>query len=310
MAHKNTRKRKRGVKRRHWCFTSFAHALPYPLSESDVRFCIYQSETAPGTGQVHLQGYIELFQEKRMGQVKAILGECHLEPRRGTRTEARDYCRKDESAIKGTQVTFGIWRTEVEFQRKLSDMLLSSMSLMDIVNTSPIDYVRHHRGLEKLFSMRMAKKAKVFRKDLQVIVYIGPTGCGKTRKACEEKDYFILPCSDRLWFDGYTNEKTLILDDFTGNIRYCLLLRILDGHPIQLEIKGGFIWGMWTKVIITSNMEPDYWYYKKFPDGISAPLNRRLTKIVHMSAVPSSPVVGSAMDFTGPLVTRSYFANQ
>ncbi len=272
---------KRGPKKRHWCFTSYLAVLPTTFDKAVVRYCIYQREICPETKREHFQGYIELFCDYRRGQVITLLGACHLEPRYASRTSAREYCRKKYGAIANTQVEFGKWRDQIAHKRKLSDMLGTDMTLADLIKESPVDYVRYHRGLEKLFARRQAASAKVFRR-VEVLVYIGVTGCGKTGRALETPDHYKLPISDRLWFDGYQGEKCLVIDDFYGNIKYGFFLQILDGHELQLPVKGGFIWAMWNKVIITSNKDPKDWYNKGYLAGVIPPaLNRRITKVIH-----------------------------
>ncbi len=271
-------RKKRGSNVRHWCFTSFLEVLPVVFDKDVVRYCLYQREISPETKRKHYQGYIEFFDCRTKGQVKKVLGECHLEARKGSRTEARNYCRKKKSAIPNTLFEFGTWREDVTRKRKLSDLLKTNITLDDLIENTPHFYVMYHRGLEKLYAFRKAKQAKKFR-NVVVEVLIGPTGSGKTRRAAGEADHFFVPCSDRLWFDGYRGERTLILDDFYGNIKYSLLLRILDGYELQLPIKGGFIWAGWTKVIITSNAEPGDWYKK----GFTPALARRITNIEHLS---------------------------
>lgn len=269
--------RKRGLKKRHWCFTSFKDALPKEF-DSCVRYVIYQREVCAETKKQHWQGYIEFFDQKRIGQVKSIIGECHLEPRMGSRAEARDYCRKEDTSVRDSQVEFGLWREDVNRKRKLADMLKSDMTLNELIDESPIDYVRYHRGLDRLFHKRQRIEAQKFRKDMEVVALIGKTGTGKTRRACAEPDHYILPCGDKLWFDGYDGQKCLIIDDFYGNIKYSYLLRILDGHELQVPIKGGFAYARWTKVIITSNDPPDCWYKV----GFTPALKRRVKSVVYL----------------------------
>ncbi len=270
--------RQRGPNQRHWCFTSYLDVLPVQFNKDIVRYCCYQREICPETKREHFQGYIEFFDCKRMGQVKSVLGQCHLEARRGSRNKARAYCRKVESAMHGTQVEFGLWREDLSRKRKLCDMLRSDMSLKQLIVEDPLAFVRYYRGLGKLFEIRSRDAAKEPRK-VTVICFIGPTGSGKTRRAVEEPDHFIMPLSDKMWFDGYAGETCLIIDDFDGGILYRHFLRILDRYELQVPIKGGFVWARWTKVIITSNLEPDAWYPK---EGFSAPLRRRIKLIYHL----------------------------
>lgn len=278
------RTRKRGPQKRHWCFTSFDEKLN-PFDPKVVRYCIFQREISESK-RSHWQGYIEFFDPKRMGQVKTVLGgQPHVEVRQASRTEAREYCRKAASAVPNTVVEFGEWREDVNRKRKLSDMLKSGITLDDLIKEAPHEYVRYHRGLEKYYARLKKAKASIFRK-LEVIVLIGPTGCGKTRRAVAYPDHFLMPCSDKLWLDGYDGETTFIIDDFYGGIKYGILLRILDGYELQLPVKGGFIWAQWTRVVITSNNDPCTWYKR----GLTPALARRITKTVHIQAPNIAPI--------------------
>ncbi len=279
--------RVRGPRGRHWCFTSFLGVLPKKFDKNIVRYCVYQREVSPETKSEHFQGYIEFFDDKRMGQVKTVLGECHLEIRHGSRYEAREYCKKKDSAIADSQVEFGLWREDLSRKRKLGDMLKTDMTLDQIIELDPMSFVRYHRGLEKLYYRRQKKKARTFRK-VQVSVYLGPTGSGKSRKALSSPNSYPMPCSDKLWFDGYEGEKTLVIDDYSGDFRYSRLLRILDGHMVSLPRKGAFVWALWDKVIITSNISPDKWYPRR--SEIDA-LRRRINRIVYFPIISIGDLV-------------------
>lgn len=251
--------RARGPRVRHWIFTSYAVPFEFKFDEDIFRYCCFQREICPDTKRQHVQGYAEFRENMRTNQVSKLLGGCHVEPRGGTRKQARDYTRKPESAISDSWEEHGVWRPDVNGKRKLRDMLKTDMTLAQLIEEDPFAFVCHHRGLKALYQYRLEKKAKKWR-SVEVLVYVGKTGTGKTRKAVEEPDHFIMPCSDKMWLDGYQDQRTLIIDDFYGNIKYSLLLRVIDGHEIQLPVKGGFVWCLWTKVIFTSNSLPCTWY--------------------------------------------------
>ena len=60
---------------------------------------------------------------------------------------------------------------------------------------------------------------------VRVLCLYGPTGTGKTYAAinliANRRDYYIAECpssrGSKLWFDGYEGQKTLVLDDFSGD---------------------------------------------------------------------------------------------
>jgi len=58
------------------------------------------------------------------------------------------------------------------------------------------------------------------------------------------------------------------MDDFYGWIEPATLYRILDMYPMQLPIKGGFVWAMWNYVFITSNVRPEEFYRKEVMDKL------------------------------------------
>jgi hypothetical protein len=88
---------------RHICFTlnnPSSDEIAFAESEH-VRYAAWQREVRE-KGTPHLQGYIEFAKNVSMKAVKALVGKgAHLEERRGTREQAREYCKKEESALSG-----------------------------------------------------------------------------------------------------------------------------------------------------------------------------------------------------------------
>ena len=64
----------------------------------------------------------------------------------------------------------------------------------------------------------------------------------------------------RLWWDGYKGEATVILDEFEGQIPQSDMKRYLDSKPLSLEIKGGSLTALYSKIILISNFHPFDWY--------------------------------------------------
>lgn len=93
------------VQRRHWVWTLWlandasiedAEATARTIFNSNlIRYSVCQAERPNGLGQrIHLQGYTEFKKSLRMSEVKKHLGykQLHLEPRAGSRADARQYC--------------------------------------------------------------------------------------------------------------------------------------------------------------------------------------------------------------------------
>jgi len=104
-----------GYKFRDWVFTlnnPSPKQMEDVLNSDQIRYIAYQLEMS-NTETRHLQGYVEF--NEPMSFVEALElfsgGNFHLERRRGTREQARDYCMKEKSRIRGPWVQ-GEWFEE------------------------------------------------------------------------------------------------------------------------------------------------------------------------------------------------------
>lgn len=227
------------------------------------------------SGTPHLQIWLTFKTAKRLAGLKKINSRAHWEVTKADRA-AEKYCKKEGQY-------FEYNNTE---QGKRSDLIsaieaLEQGGIMKVVDEHPDKYVKYYRGLERLEQMRLSKKINTFTKT-SVVVIIGAAGTGKTRM-CYEKhpELYRVPApqGDSVWFDGYTGQKAILLDDFKGWIKYTILLQWLDGYALQVPIKGGFVWRQWDTVYITSNYEPERWY--PGVEDLSA-LRRRFECVIRM----------------------------
>lgn len=262
---------------RHWCATFF-NEPSHPRRNGDgLRYLIVGEETAPTTGRKHWQCYMEFQEKTSMKKIKEIFNDntVHLEPKRGSREQARDYCKKE-----GTYKEHGVWATGPGFRTDLVDITSAIISrearLTDIIMEQPEVYCRHRNGLRDVQALADKKNTKEFR-QVEVEVISGPTGTGKTRRAVEHcKDYFKIEASELQWFDGYDGEKTLIIDEYNNDVPITRLLNILDGYQLRLPIKGGFTYARWDKVFITTNLKRSE-LHERAKDAHRAALERRVT---------------------------------
>lgn len=278
-----------------WCFTLF-YPEDLKTEHEYIRYMVYQTEICPTSGREHLQGYVELNRREGIRWMKRNIAERgHFAKRMGTRQEAREYCMKERTRKEGTTYTeIGRWQDGGQGARtdlhRVCEMVQEGKTMAEVAEAQPATYVRMNRGLNALRSVVMARRSRQFR-NVNVIVLYGEAGTGKTRKAVElgGEDYYLLGNdAERVWWDGYDYEKTLILDDFYGWINHAFLLRLLDGYQCRLPIKGAHVYAMWSTVIITSNQHPREWYRNMYnqrnisweQDGA---LRRRITRIYRIT---------------------------
>lgn len=244
-----------------------------------VKYLVFGFEKGEA-GTPHLQGYVEL--EKQMGlkALKKFMPRMHIEHRRGTAAQAADYCKKDKDFYENGNISYPGKRNDlVSIYQEVCD----GKTDFEIQNMYPATYMRNHRAVSQVrFNMLSQNRSY---QPVEVHVYHGPAGSGKTRRAYEQyPDLYHV--ADFPWFDGYVDQETILFDDFYGEIPYSFFLRLLDGYPFLLRIKGSHTWKAWTRVIITSNKPPQYWY----SDGLTSALARRLTTCteVGFSITPTS----------------------
>lgn len=123
---------------------------------SKLRYCIYQLEMGE-SGTLHFQGYAEFTSPVRFSVFNDAgqLAHAHFEPRRGTREQARDYCRKLDTQLAGPW-EYGSW---IGGQGSRSDLeeaaagLLKDRSLRATAINHPATFVKFHGGLAKLLEI-------------------------------------------------------------------------------------------------------------------------------------------------------------
>jgi len=280
MAEKNSdskNKKQKFKQARNWAFTDFEildYQEVYDKMKDIIRYICWGKEVCPKTQKIHYQGWIQFMNKKTLGGVKKILGsnKIHLESCRGNEFDNDKYCKKDNDFKTLGKFTCQGYRTDIEeIKRKLD----SGKGMYEIANNHFSDFIRYHSGFTKYAGLVAKEKTKKFRK-VEVELISGTTGMGKTRKAVEAgDDYFKIQGDQLQWFDGYNMEKTLIIDEYSNNVRITQLLSLLDGYQLRLPIKGGFTYANWTKVIITTNLRELHGMANK--EHMKA-LNRRITK--------------------------------
>lgn len=291
---------------RNWCFTlnvqdELASSEPRWDSSSMVYLC-FQQERAPSTGQLHYQGLVSLKRPARMSRVKELLPGAHLEVCRDF-FAAIDYCFKSDTRVPGTEpVEYGDWSKGVPHQGRRSDLIEVAAlvdrgaSRSDIAYEYPSVVIRYGAGVERLARWQGSSAPLSTLRDrsrsVEVTVYYGPTGTGKTRAVYDAHPILYAKPPEHKWWDGYSGQDVVLVDDFDGRtgkdgmwITYWL--RVCDRYPIMVETKGGQVNLLATKFYFTSNKHPHEWWPSSVIQAHKDAFNRRITCIQHMG--PPSP---------------------
>lgn len=270
---------------RYWVFTlnnyteeEVAHLRNLQENNENVGFISWGEEVAPATGTPHLQGQLELRCQLRWRQVRALVGpRVWIAVRRGTFEQAQQYVEKDgRHECFGERVSLG--RGARNDMQALQEDLRSGKSLRYVAEEHFSAFIRYQRGITA-FRLFYAVP-RTWRSE--VIVYWGTTGTGKTTAIYENLqslDHLWKRDSNK-WFDGYDDHPIALFDEFKpGQYDITYLLQLLDCYPMRVEVKGGFVNWAPREIYLTSNMDPDEWYFNALPEHRAA-LKRRIGHIV------------------------------
>lgn len=220
-----------------------------------ISYLKFAHEIAPSTGTPHLQGYVEFKGQVSGTQMKKRFPKIHYEYRyaNSTAQQAAKYCNKGEVVEIG-EISAQGKRTDLD---ALIEYMDTNTNLNDIKKNFPKQSLLYGKKIRDFIILGYEHRTE----KPHVVWLWGAAGTGKTREATDCDDYFIVTNS-KFW-DGYTQQKRVIFDDFSGceyESQYRFLLRILDRYKISVEIKGGSIPLNSPEIYITCEFPPSHYW--------------------------------------------------
>ena len=259
----------------YWLLTIPYHDFT-PFLPPHAAYIKGQLERGEG-GYLHWQLIVYFSSKQTMSYVKRIFGDtCHCE--RSRSKAASDYVWKEETRVQGTQFELG----NIPFQRnnpKDWDSVLNSAKAGNFSDIPSDILIRCYANLKRIRVDHMVPTAQV----REVFVFWGRTGSGKSRRAWDEASLEAYPKdpNSKFW-DGYSGQSHVVIDEFRGSISISHMLRWLDRYPVIVEVKGSSCVLQATKIWITSNIPPEEWYPELDTETMNA-LRRRFTQIIHFN---------------------------
>ncbi len=275
--------------------------LSWAMGETLIKYIVFQEEVAPKTGTPHLQGYLELAEPRRQSWLKSnfILPKSRYAFAIKAPAANIKYCTKTDTRV------LGPWELGESGggQGYRSDLFEIGVRLMA---GEPVKKIAMEQP-QKFFmygNMWAKFESLVYEPPIwepqEVWLIIGPTDVGKTRfvfdrfadgeqEGCQ---VYRVPPGKGLWFNNYTNQETILFDDFSGaasDIKLVDFLQLLDGYPIQLPSKGGFTWRRCKRMCVTTNIHPKNWYRWDWRPQQYAALIRRFDHIRSWTAGAVAP---------------------
>lgn len=278
---------------RNWCFT-YNNPKPLNIENSYIKLLIATLECGDSK-TIHYQGYIEFTSARKLQYCQSLIPGAHFEIRKGKRKDAIAYCLKtlqthgissisdvilhddiyDFGTISqlnnsGLPIVFTNLSDEdffaltstLEKKKTVSDKLQEIQTAMKNGKTE-VDIAEEHFDLWVKYNNAFRRYQLLLSQPRNfktyVIVIWGPTGTGKSKWCTDQyPNAYWKPRSQ--WWDGYTGQDTVVLDEFYGWIPFDTLLRLCDRYPLNVEVKGGTVNFNAKTIILTSNKIPSCWY--------------------------------------------------
>ncbi len=228
----------------------------------DIRYIVFQEEKGHENGTIHIQGYCELLKAKRINGITLMFGRSVHVSRVDHPAAAIKYCKKDDTKVlDGLNGEWGTPARSKVFSGSLLESIQEGATRKEIMENFPNKYMKSGNNIDKMINEFITRRDW----EMEIEIYYGITGCGKSLTAHQKyPDAFWVkwPCGSRWWWDGYNGEKVVIFDEFRHQIKFDVMLHILDCYPYKIEYKGGMREFTSKKIVITTNIEPMNWYPK------------------------------------------------
>ncbi|AMH87745.1 replication-associated protein [Pacific flying fox faeces associated circular DNA virus-5] len=270
---------------RRYVFTIFVSSdrdwITEGIERQNVKYLVAQQEICSETGRLHWQGYAEFKKVCRIPGAKSILGcdWAHLAVPNGDRKANKDYCTKLASRAPGGE-SIEIGKFEEGGQGRKSTSVAELREEIRGGQTTLRQEIVEGRvlniGAIRYFERLQSELDSGYQRGHQIAAYLfGTPGTGKSHiahAAVEERTWYSKDATTK-WWDGYSGEEVVIVDDWSGPSTQAEAdqwKKWVDRYPCRVETKGGHVWLKTKQWIFTSNVR-----WVALPVFFDAALKRR-----------------------------------
>ena len=168
------------------------------------------------------------------------------------------YCKKDCDFVEFGGNEGQGKRTDLN---KLKAEIINGKSVDDICMDNPELVHQYGRTLDRIEAIALRKRYRTWFTDSYW--YFGAKGTGKTHTAFEgyhPDTHYVKNLKDE-WWDGYTGQEVVIINEFRGQIPYSELLTLADKFPHTVKQRNKEpVPFLAKKLIVTSPMRPEEVY--------------------------------------------------
>lgn len=279
------------AKVRNWCFTLHDYTdkdIARIKTITGVSYMIIGDETCPTTGRKHLQGFISFIHQRSTSlsnfkKLKKLISErAYIAVCKGNPEQNFIYCSKEKILYEyGERPKGQGCRTDLNSIR--DDIVSGRSSVDEIVLSNPYAYHQYGRTLHRIEDVILRNSFRNWMTTCDW--FFGDTGTGKSREAFKNFSpitHYVYK-NDNGWWDGYTGQSTVIIDEFRGQIPYNELLSLIDINAYGVKRRSREPAPFLARhIIITSPMTPDEVYHNLSANDRLTQLHRRI-KLYHFT---------------------------
>lgn len=226
--------------------------------------------------------------------------ECDVEVKKGKWEQAENYILKqNDTRINGRiPVVWGSrpqdYTRKEEREEECRNVInaIKESGLKGALEAYPSYIIERPNGC-KLASSLINRENK--KRTIMATIVWGDAGTGKStwiqqqaKKKWGDDVYFwtkVGGSKDTIWFNGYTGQKCIILDDVSGRtLPYEYIIKLTGNDPLCVETKGGMEEAKWEEIYISSNYNPIGWYRNVWEENEETKnaFFRRIPRIIHV----------------------------
>ena len=146
------------IRTRRWVFTlnnpteDLGEFIDYLTNRVAVRYIVVGRETAPTTGTMHWQGFVEFQNPATFKQVQGRIPKAHIEPAKGSNRQNREYCIKSGDFMERGQ----LYTREAtsDNAHEVITMIMEGIDPLTVALNNPnlASYiVKHYRALRDIY---------------------------------------------------------------------------------------------------------------------------------------------------------------
>ena len=262
-------------------------------------WCVADEIGEKGTFHTHIFLYTN--SPARFSTIRRRFPGAHIEKCKGTAHENRDYIakigrwddsRKAETSVPGSFEEFGTLpdpAAESASPRmvQLMDDIQQGLTNEEIIRKNP-SFGFRLKQLDQMRETLMTDKFKKECRNVTVVYLYGDTGTGKTRSIFQRhsiRDICRITSyggRNGAYFDAYSGQPVLVLEEFRSQIPIALMLNLLDTYPIMLPARFYDRVACFSTVYITSNisLEEQYLEIQKNEPETWRAFKRRINCVV------------------------------